>query len=131
MSYPGKSIAIDSCPIVVSLKENNLKTSVADRFDKTSRPAGDPDARLGVMIHYPAPFKKEVRYFWRYRNHVINDTAMELPIWETTKKANVSEIRIAKALIRETKNFFDLDIEVVTGDAKTMPKICLNLSSTN
>lgn len=112
----GKSIAIDSCPIVVPLKENNLKTSMADRFDKTRRPAGDPDARLGVMIHYPTPFKKEVRYFWGYRNHVINDTATELPIWETTKKANVSEIRIAKALIRETKNFFDLNIEVVTGD---------------
>ena len=30
----GKSIAIDSCPIVVPLKENNLKTSMKDRFDK-------------------------------------------------------------------------------------------------
>jgi hypothetical protein len=113
----GKAIAIDSCPIVVPLKENNLKTSMADRFDKTRRPAGDPDVRLGVLIHYPTPFKKEVRYFWGYRNHVINDTATELPIWETTKKANVSEIRIAKALIREVKNYFDLTIEVVTGDA--------------
>jgi hypothetical protein len=113
----GKAIAIDSCPIVVPLKENNLKTAMADRFDKTRRPAGDPDARLGVLIYYPTPFKKEVRYFWGYRNHVINDTATELPIWETTKKANVSEIRIAKALIREMKNFFDLTIEVVAGDA--------------
>jgi hypothetical protein len=114
----GKSIAIDSCPIVVPLKENNLKTSVADRFDKTKKPAGDPDARLGVMIHYPTPFKKEVRYFWGYRNHVINDTITELPIWETTKPAHISEIRIAKALVREAKSFFGLNIEVVTGDAQ-------------
>ena len=42
----GKSIAIDSCPIVASLKENNLKTSVKNRFDKTRKPKGDPDARL-------------------------------------------------------------------------------------
>jgi len=113
----GKSIAIDSCPIVVSLKENNLKTSMTNRFDKTKKPAGDPDARLGVLIHYPTPFKKEVRYFWGYRNHVINDTATELPIWETTKPANVSEISIAKALIREANSSFNLNIEVVTGDA--------------
>ena len=113
----GKSIAIDSCPIVVPLKENNLKTAMTGRFDKTRKPAGDPDARLGVLIHYLTPFKKEIRYFWGYRNHVISDTTHELPIWETTKKANVSEIRIAKALIREMRNFFDLTVEVVTGDA--------------
>ncbi|MBN2010043.1 hypothetical protein JW960_11930 [candidate division KSB1 bacterium] len=59
----GKSISIDSCPIVVPLKENNLKTSIADRFDKTRRPAGDPDARMGVLIHYPTPFKKKIQYF--------------------------------------------------------------------
>ena len=113
----GTSVAIDSCPIVVALKENNLKTSMADRFDKTRRPAGDPDARLGVMIHYLTPYKKEVRYFWGYRNHVIIDTATELPIWETTKPAHIAEIRIAKALIRETKQCFGLNIKVVIGDA--------------
>ena len=41
----GNSISMNSCPIVALLKENNLKTSIADRFDKTKRPAGDPDAR--------------------------------------------------------------------------------------
>jgi hypothetical protein len=87
------------------------------RFDKTRKPAGDPDARLGVLIHYPTPFKKEIRFFWGYRNHVITDTQTELPIWETTKPANISEIRIAKALIRDAKNAFDLNIKVVIGDA--------------
>lgn len=114
----GKSIAIDSCPIVVPLRENNLKTSMKNRFDKTKRPKGDPDARLGVMIHYPTPMKKEIRYFWGYRNHVISDTATELPIWETTKPADISEIRIAKSLIRKTEECFALNIEMVTGDAQ-------------
>lgn len=113
----GSCIAIDSCPIVAQLRENNLKTSLANRFDKTRRPAGDADARLGVMIHYPTPYKKEVRYFWGYRNHVINDTDTELPIWEKTKPAHISEIRIAKALIREAQQCFNLNIAVVAGDA--------------
>ena len=114
----GKSIAIDSCPIVASLKENNLKTSVKNRFDKTRKPKGDPDARLGVMIHYPTPMKKEVRYFWGYKNHIISDTATELPLWETTKPANISEITLAKSLIQKTQECFSLTIEVVTGDAQ-------------
>jgi hypothetical protein len=113
----GSSIAIDSCPIVVPLKENNLKTSLANRFDKTKIPKGDPDARLGVLIHFPTPFKKQVRYFWGYRNHVISDTATELPIWEVTKPANIPDIKIAKELIKETGSVFNLNIKVVTGDA--------------
>lgn len=43
----GRAIAIDSCPIVAQLRENNLKTSLANRFDKSRRPAGDSDARRG------------------------------------------------------------------------------------
>ena len=69
------------------------------------------------MIHYPTPYKQEVRYFRGYRNHVIIDTATELPIWETTKPAHITEIRIAKSVIREVKQCFGLNIEVVIGDA--------------
>ena len=90
---------------------------MTDRFNKTKIPAGDPDARLGVLIHFPNPFKKQVRYFWGYRNHVISDTATELPIWEVTRPANVSDIKIAKELIKDTGSVFNLNIEVVTGDA--------------
>ena len=113
----GKTIAIDSCPIVVPLKENNLKTSVKDRFDKSKQPTGDPDARLGIMIHYPTPFKKKVHYFWGYRNHVISDAETELPIWETTKQANVHEIKVAKTLIQQAKQRFKFKIDAVIADA--------------
>lgn len=113
----GCAIAIDSCPIVAQLRENNLKTSMANRFDKSRRPTGDSDARLGVMIHYPKPFKKEVCYFWGYRNHTVSDIDTELPLWEATKPAHISEIRIAKSLIREAKKQFALIIELVLADA--------------
>lgn len=112
----GRAIAIDSCPIVAQLRENNLKTSLANRFDKSRRPAGDSDAR-GVMIHYPKPFKKEVCYFWGYRNHTVSDIDTELPIWEATKPAHISEIRIAKSLIQEAKQQLALNIELVLADA--------------
>lgn len=113
----GKAIALDSCPIVAQLRENNLKTSMANRFEKTRKPAGDADARLGVMVHYPNPFQKKVQFFWGYRNHILSDIETELPIWEATKPANISEIRIAKSLIREAQKVFALNIETVMGDA--------------
>lgn len=113
----GQLITIDSCPIVAPLKENNLKTSKADRFDKTKRPAGDRDARLGVMIHYPTPFKKKVQYFWGYRNHIISDANTELPVCETTQQAHIHEIKMAKKLVLEAKENFKLNIESVIADA--------------
>ena len=113
----GSFIAIDSCPIVVPVKENNLKTTASYRFDKTRKPSGDPDAGVGVLIHFPTPFKKEVRYFWGYRNHVINDTTTELPILQITKPANVHDTKVAKELLLEANSFFNLNIEIVAGDA--------------
>jgi hypothetical protein len=48
---------------------------------------------------------------------VINDIGTELPIWEITKPANVSDIKVAKDLIREACSFFNLNIQAVMGDA--------------
>ena len=113
----GRNIALDSCPIVASLKENNLKTSMADRFDKLRRPKGDPDARLGIIVHFLNPFQKKIHFFWGYRNHVISDVDTELPLWEVTRPANVSEVKLAKSLIQQTQQQFALNIEIVLADA--------------
>ena len=43
----GDTIALDTKHILAWVKENNPKTFVSDRFDKTKQPAGDPDCRLG------------------------------------------------------------------------------------
>jgi hypothetical protein len=113
----GRFLSIDSCPILANVKENNLKTSVKDRFDKTKFPKGDPDCRLGVIIHFPQPFKKEELFFWGYRNHTITDTLSELPVWESTKPANVSESKMFIPLFSQTQEDFNLPIEGVIGDA--------------
>jgi hypothetical protein len=61
----GTYLTFDSSNIPVKVKENNLKTSIKDRFDKTKKPKGDPESRLSIMIHFPKPFQKEFKCFFR------------------------------------------------------------------
>ena len=44
----GKYLAVDSCPILANVKENNLKTSVRNRFYKDRPFKNDKDCRIGV-----------------------------------------------------------------------------------
>lgn len=114
----GKKIILDSCPILANCKENNLKTSVTNRFDKEQRPKGDSEAGLGIMVHYPKPFKKKVRYFWGYRNHSIVDADTELSLCERTLPADKSEVYQAIPMLKELKGKYSfLKIEVILGDA--------------
>ena len=111
-----KFISTDSCPVKSPVKENNLKTNVKNRFDKTIFPKGDPEARLGVYIIYPTG-KKKVQYFWGYRNHIINDAFSELPLAEITKPANTPEQHLAIPQLKYVKKTFKLPIEAVMGDS--------------
>ena len=113
----GETLSIDSCNILANVKENNLKTSVKNRFDKFKIPKGDPDAKLGVMIHFPKPFKKEIKYFWGYRNIVVSDADSELPVTELTKPANVSEQSLFIPAFSLTQDTFHFPIKKVVGDA--------------
>lgn len=114
----GKQVILDSCPILANCKENNLKTSVKDRFDKERKPKGDIEAGLGIMVHYPKPFKKKVSYFWGYRNHSIVDADTELSLCERTLPADKSEVPQAISMLKELKEKHPpLKIEVVLGDA--------------
>ena len=102
-------------PVVV--KENNLKTSTKDRFDKNKPPKRDPEARLGVMIHFKKPFHKKAQYLWGYRNHSITDCDSELPLWELTRPANVQDTTLFISLFKKLLDHFDFDIQDVMADA--------------
>lgn len=91
----GNFLFIDSSAVPVVVRENNLKASMNDRFNKSKPPKGDHKARVGVMIYFTSPFQKEPRYFWGYRNHSITDCDSELPLWELTKPANVQDTQKA------------------------------------
>jgi hypothetical protein len=112
----GGFVALDSCPIKANVKENNLKTSVKTRFDKAHIPKGDPEAKMGVLIHYPQPSKQKIDYFWGYRNHIVTDAETELPINEKTYPANKNEQTVAVPLLEELSSF-GLCIKSVLGDA--------------
>jgi hypothetical protein len=113
----GKNLSIDSCPIPANVKENNLKTSVKDRFDKHKIPRGDKDSRLGILVHFKEPFKKEIQYFWGYRNHVVTDVPSELPVCEITKPANVSESKLFIPLFTMTQKDFHFSPTAILGDS--------------
>ena len=110
-------LVLDSCPILTKVRQNNLKTPSTQRFEKTQPPKGDPDARVGVLVHFLHPPKKVVRYFWGYRNHIVADAQEELPLWEITHPADVSEIHQAIPLLRKTQETFSVSIKTVSADA--------------
>ena len=114
----GKVIALDSCSVVAPLRENNLKTSLAHcRFDKDQPPKGDPEAGVGVRVHFSSPIKKEVTYFWGYRNHTVSDTESELTLWEETQPANVSEVTRAVPMLQAVRDM-SLPTQFVAGDSE-------------
>lgn len=113
----GKHLVMDSCPILAKVRENNLKTSASKRFDKSRILKGDPDARLGVLADFSSSSKKQIRYFWGYRNHILVDAQEELPLWEITHPANVSEIHQAIPILQKAKETFSLHMETVGGDS--------------
>ena len=44
---PPQCISLDTKHVLAWVKENNPKAYVAERYDKTKQPAGDPDCKLG------------------------------------------------------------------------------------
>ena len=113
----GTFLSIDSVAVPVVVRENNLKTSMRHRFNTNTPPKRDPEARLGVMIHFTKPFGKESRYFWGYRNHSITDCNSELPLWEVTKPANIQDTTLFIPLFKRLLEHFNFTIRAVMGDA--------------
>ena len=72
----GRYLTLDTCSVPIQCKENNLKTSLGNRFNKMHPPKADPEAGLSVMIKYLRPFEKKVNYFWGYKNHILSDRAL-------------------------------------------------------
>jgi len=112
-----RTLAIDSCPIPASVKQNNLKANVRNRFDPRRIPKADPECRLGITVHFVNNGNKKIVYFWGYRNHSIIDTDSELPLIEKTIPANVSDKTMFIPLFSDLKEQMGILPENVTGDA--------------
>lgn len=113
----GKYLTLDACSVPLQVRENNLKTSAKERFNKMHPPQGDPEAGLGIMLNYPRPFRSKATYFWGYKNHILSDALSELPLLELTKPAHVSEGNLLIPLIQELKEQVELHPHAVIADA--------------
>lgn len=111
----GHYLSVDSCPVKANVKENNLKATVTERFDKTRIPKGDPESRLGTYIVFPE--KRKIQFFWGYRNHILSDALAELPIAEITEPANVPEQHLIIPQLKYVQKTFKLPIEAIIGDS--------------
>jgi hypothetical protein len=116
-AFTGRILALDSCPIPLPVRENNLKTAVRDRFNKLRLPPGDPTARLGVLTSFVRGDSRKVVYFWGYRNHVVVDTQTELPLWEQTEPADRKDSPLAVPLLRALLRRLALPVEAVCADS--------------
>jgi len=113
----GRILALDSCPILSPVRENNLKTAVRDRFNKVRFPKADPTARLGVLASYARPESRKTIFFWGYRNHIVADTESELPLWEQTEPADRKDSQMATHLLVALSAAMALPIEAVCADS--------------
>ena len=122
----GRHLGLDSCPVASWVKENNLKTALRHwRYDKRTPPKADPDARLGVSIHFPHQSGSKRYYFWGYRNHVLADLQSGLPLWEITHPCSVGETSVAPDLL-EAADALPIKIQSVCADAEYDSDAILN-----
>jgi hypothetical protein len=86
---PLECVSLDTKHILAWVKENNPKTYVPDRFNKTKQPAGDPDCKLGCKrrhnqvltpTHNPLSAKtvQVGEYYWGYGSGVV---VTKVPAW--------------------------------------------------
>jgi hypothetical protein len=123
----GECIAMDTKHIIAWVKENNPKTYVSNRYDKTQQPTGDPDCKLGCKrrhnqralgtdsqaapptpTHNPHPAKTvEVgEFYWGYASGVV---ATKVPDWgefvlaELTQPFNQPDVAYFQPLMTATE----------------------------
>ena len=113
----GKYLAVDFCPIIANVKENNLKTSVRHRFCKDRPPKNDKDCRIGVLPTFTSGSTK-AEFFWGYRNHIINDAVSELPLIEVTLAANVRGTHVVIPQLEVLKDALSLNTVAVIADSE-------------
>ena len=105
----GETVAIDVKHIYAWVQENNERAYVKDRYDKTRRPAGDPDCRLGVKrsTNQELPdgsTKEKKELIWGYGTGVAVSTIAEygaVVLAEYTQPFNANDITYFRPLYHQ------------------------------
>ena len=127
---PVECVSLDTKHILAWVKENNPKAYVADRFDKTKQPAGDPDCRLGCKrrhnrmtpTHNPvsASTVSVGEYYWGYASGIV---VAKVPGWgefviaEMTQPFDQSDVTYFFPLMTQTEQRLGYRPRYATFDA--------------
>ncbi len=121
----GETVAFDVKHIYAWVQENNPRVSVADRFDKTRIPAGDPDCKLGVKrsTNQEQPdgtTKVKKEYLWGYGSGVTASTTPDygdVVLAEYTQPFNENDVTYFRPLYQRTVHALGQYPTNVTADA--------------
>lgn len=131
---PPEVVSLDTKHILAWVKENNPKTYVADRFNKTRQPAGDPDCRLGCKrrtnqgtapttpTHHPVSPQtlKRGQYYWGYGSGVVVTkvpTLGEFVLAELTQPFDQGDVTYFFPLMQQTEDRLGYRPRIGTFDA--------------
>jgi Transposase DDE domain len=106
----GEVVAFDVKHIYAWVKENNERAYVKDRYDKTRRPVGDPDCRLGVkrstnQEQEDGSTKVKKELLWGYGTGVAVSTTVDygaVVLAEYTLPFNEGDITYFRPLYQQT-----------------------------
>jgi len=75
--------------------------------------------RTAELEFFPllSPIRPRLKFFWGYRNHIINDCSSELPIAEITLAANVRGTHIVIPQLEALKDALFLKPVAVIADS--------------
>ncbi len=123
-------VSLDTKYIIAWVKENNPKAYVAQRFDKTKQPAGDPDCRLGCKRRHnrttsahgaDSPTTISVgEYYWGYASGVVVAKAPtwgEFVIAELTQPFDQGDVTYFFPLMAQTEQHLGYRPRYATFDA--------------
>lgn len=105
----GEVVAFDVKHIYAWVKENNPRTCVKDRYDKTKQPPGDPDCKLGVkrstnQEQSDGSTKEKKEYLWGYGSGVAAATVADygdVVLAEYTQPFNQNDIIFYRPLYQK------------------------------
>jgi len=106
----GETVAFDVKHIYGWVKENNERVYVPERYNKTRRPAGDPDCKLGVkrssnQEQPDGTTTEKKEYIWGYGTGVAAATTAEygdVVLAEYTQPFNQNDITYYRPLYLQT-----------------------------
>lgn len=121
----GEVVAFDVKHIYGWVKENNERAYVRDRYDKTRRPVGDPDCRLGVkrstnQEQEDGSTKVKKELIWGYGTGVAVSTIVDygaVVLAEYTQPFNEGDITYFRPLYQQTVVALNQFPTHITGDA--------------